>query len=384
MEINLYLRTLQRGWWIILLTVLIATNVSLITSYFTPPVYQTSARFIVAPNAGSFTSSWDVVSSLDTLDRRSIINTYRELLASSSVYRQNPQIQEMAPEVLASYDISVTVVPDTNILQLTVEGVDPNLAVELADAIGTQAVDYINKLYPVYIFTILDQPAIPVSPIRPQPIQNAGLALFFGAIIGLVLAFSKEQLQTSIEKLRERSIIDVPSSAYTRAYFERRLLEEVAQRPESDLSLGLINFRGLADVADILPQQIKDRIINTITQKLKNELRGRDIVGRWNDMQLAVLLPSTPISAVEATFKRLQSYLAETISVDAAGDMIVKPDPCIGVVGRAQLETGEELIDRCINAMEKASAFVEAAFVFLSKPFIFAKNENPVNSNQSG
>lgn len=384
MEINLYLRTLQRGWWIILLTVLIATNVSLITSYFTPPVYQTSARFIVAPNAGSFSSSWDVVSSLDTLDRRSIINTYRELLASSSVYRQNPQIQKIAPEVLASYDISVTVVPDTNILQLTVEGVDPNLTVELADAIGTQAVDYINKLYPVYIFSILDQPELPIAPIRPQPIQNAGLAFFFGAIIGLVLAFSKEQLQTSIEKLRERSIVDVPSSAYTRAYFERRLLEEIAQRPEHSLSLGMINFRGLADVADILPQQIMDRIINTVTQTLKSELRGRDVVGRWGDMQLAVLLPSTPISAVEATFKRIQLYLAETISVDTSGDMIVKPDPCIGVVGRNQLETGEELIARGVNAMEKASALDEASVVVLSTPFIFAKPDSSVNSSELG
>lgn len=384
MEINLYLNMLRRGWWIILLTILIATNVSLLTSYLTPPVYQTSSRFIVAPNAGSFSSSWDVVSSLDTLDRRSIINTYRELLSSPSVYKQNPAIQSVDPQVLASYDILVTVVPDTNILKLTVEGVDPKTTVEIADAIGTQAVEYINKLYPVYFFTILDQPELPISPVRPQPLQNAGLAFFFGAIIGFVLAFSKDQLQISIEKLRERSVIDSASSAYTHAYFERRLMEEVAQRPEQNLSLGMINFRGLADVRDILPQQIKDRIVNTITQTLKSELRGRDVVGRWSDMQLAVLLPSTPVSAVEATFKRIQLCLAEPISVDTSGDMVVNPDPCIGVVGRAQLETGEELIERCISAMEKASAFDEAAVVVLSKPFIFSKSENSINSIETG
>src|SRR5712691_2242063 len=99
MEVTLYLRAFRRGWWIILLTILVAANVSLVISYFTPPVYQTNVRFIVSPNAGIFSSSWDIVSSLDTLDRRSIINTYKELLASSSVYGKSPQVEKISPDV---------------------------------------------------------------------------------------------------------------------------------------------------------------------------------------------------------------------------------------------------------------------------------------------
>ncbi|MEN9430350.1 MAG: Chain length determinant protein, partial [Pseudomonadota bacterium] len=85
----------RRGWWIILVTTLIATNVSLLVSYFTPPVYQTSERFIVSPNASIFSSSWDIVSSLDTLDRRSIINTYKELLANQTFYVKSPEMQKI-------------------------------------------------------------------------------------------------------------------------------------------------------------------------------------------------------------------------------------------------------------------------------------------------
>src|SRR5689334_22904803 len=101
MEINIYLRTIQRGWWIIVLVMLMAMNVSLLISYLTTPVYETSSRFVVSPNAAVYQNTWDIVNSMDTLDRRSIIDTYKELLASPAVYGVNPEIQKMDQQVLA-------------------------------------------------------------------------------------------------------------------------------------------------------------------------------------------------------------------------------------------------------------------------------------------
>jgi len=372
METTLYLQMFKRGWWIIVLTILVATNGSLLISYLSTPVYQSSARFIVSPNTGIYESTWDIVSSIDTLDKRSIINTYKELLISPSVYGVNPIFQTIDPETMATdYKLSVVVLPETNILKLTVEGPDPKQVVIIADAIGSTAVSYMNKLYPYYNFSLFEKPEVPTEPIRPKPVENAALAMLFGGIIGVVMAFFREQLQNTVEKLRARSIFDPVTSAYTRAYFERRLLEEITQHPDSSLSLGLINFRGLEEVSTIIPQPILDRLMNTVTQTLKNELRGRDIVGRWDTAKLAVLLPSTPASAVEATFKRIQLYLAESISIDKLDEMAVLPNPCVGAATRDQLESGDELIRRAELAMEKASALESAAVVFLTKPFLF-------------
>jgi diguanylate cyclase (GGDEF)-like protein len=372
MEMNIYLRTLQRGWWIIVLVMLAAMNFSLLISYFTPPVYQTSSRFVVSPNSSVYSNSWDIVSSLDTLDRRSIINTYKELLASPAVYGTSPEIQKMNPvELEAKYNIVVVVVPDTNILRLTVEGPDPNTVVDIARAIGSQALDYINKLYPVYNFSVLDQPELPTKPVRPEPVKNAGLALVVGAILGTGLAFSREQLQYSFERLRERAIIDTVSSAYNRAYFERKLREEVTQNPDTNLSLGIINFRGIEERMDVFPQATIDRVINKVTQTLKSELRGRDIVGRWDSAQLAVMLPSAPSSAVESTFKRIQKYLEEPIQLNETGDLVIRPDPCIGVVSRNQFESSDALIERAKSAVEQAASFGSPSMVYLSTPFIF-------------
>ncbi len=365
MEFNLFLRTLQRGWWIIILSIFITTNVSLAISYITPPVYQTTARYVVSPNAGLFSSSWELLSSLDTLDRRSIVNTYREMIASPSVYERSPEIQKIKQQGLDDFEVSIAVIPDTNILRLTVEGPDPRLVVVVANAISTEILTYMNELNPIYNLSVLEEPRLPTAPIRPQPLENALLAFLFGGMVGLVLAFSREQLQNTLDKLRERSIVDPVSSAYTRAYFERRLLEEITQRPDGNFAMGIINLRGLEQVLNVLPEPIFNRVLGVVSKKLKNELRGRDIVGRWSDTQLAVLLPGTPESAVESTFKRIQVYLSESVPIDNAGDMAFRPDPCIGVIIHKQFETEESIIERAQMAVEKASALSDASVVFL-------------------
>jgi diguanylate cyclase (GGDEF)-like protein len=375
MEINIYLRTLQRGWWIIVLVMLAAMNSSLLISYLTPPVYQTSSRFVVSPNAAVYSNSWDIVSSLDTLDRRSIINTYKELLASPAVYATSPEIQKINPQELTTkYSIVVVVVPDTNILKLTVEGPDPNATVIIANAIGTQALDYINKLYPVYNFSVLDEPELPTKPVRPEPVKNAALALLVGAVLGTGLAFSREQLRYSFDRLKERSIMDNVSSAYNRTYFERRLREEITQNPDASLSLGIINFRGIEESIDVFPQAMIDRAIYKVTQRLKSELRGRDIVGRWDRTQLSVLLPSAPSSAIESTFKRIQKYLEQPVQLDETGDIIIRPDPRTGVVSRDQFESSDAMVERAKTAMEQASSFGAPTLIYLSTPFIFDDN----------
>lgn len=372
MEINIYLRTLQRGWWIIVLVMLTAINASLLISYLTPPIYETSLRFVVSPNAAVYENSWDIVSSMDTLDRRSIVNTYKELIASPAVYASSPELQAVPSEVLEKeYSISVVVIPETNILELSVAGPDPTTTVRIANAIGDQALDYINRLYPVYNFSIVDEAQLPTEPIRPEPVKNAGLALLVGAVLGVGLAFSREQLKFSFDRLRERSVLDPVSSAFTRAHFEKMLREEVTQNPDASISLGLISFRGIEESEGVLPQVLIDRAMYTLTQKLKSELRGKDIVGRWDRSQLSVLLASAPSSAIDSTFKRIQKYLEERIQLSETGDVIIRPDPCIGVVSRNQFESSDAVIERAEAAMDQASSFGMPTVVYVSTPFIF-------------
>lgn len=356
MEMRYYFRTIQRGWWIILLTILVAVNASFIVSFLTVPKYQTNSRFVVSPNAALFTESWDVVSSLDTLDRRSIINTYKEVLASPSIYASHPTIAGMSAVELEKYTTLVSVLPETNIVQLTVTGPDRETVVDISKAISTASIGYINDLYPVYKFDVLMEPALPIAPIQPKPVQNALLALVAGLVIGIGLAFLRDQLQNTIESMRMRTIVDNVSTAYTRDYFERRLHEEIARNPEATLSMGIINFSGVTEVDGVLPDSLVNQAFQKLTQTLREELRGRDLVGRWDKGQLAVMLPSTPRTAAENTFRRIQGILGDRIQFGGSSDLFVDPDPRIGIATTQREDSFEELLLETTNAMEKATA----------------------------
>lgn len=369
MEIRLYLQILKRGWWIIAMTVLAALNTSLLISYLTKPVYEAKSRFVVSPNAGAYQTSYDITSSMDTLDRRSIINTYKELLVSSTVYNSHPDIVKIPAEDFAKeYTISAVVIPDTNILELTVDGADPQKITTIATAIGESALEYINKLYPVYNFAILVPPSLPTEPIRPKPVQNAGFALIIGTILGAGLALLRDQLQNSLDALRTRSSIDNVTTAFTRNHFERILNQQVINKPDEVLSLGLINFRGLEEVADVLPPSIFNKVLRQEAQTLIEELRSNDVVGKWDKTQLSVLLPSTPGTAAENTMKRIQTLLAKPVSLDGISDTMLHPDPCIGITEKKPGDAdGEALIEYAENAMLKASVMNGASVMFMRK-----------------
>jgi diguanylate cyclase (GGDEF)-like protein len=356
MEVKYYVRVLQRGWWIILLTMIIAVNAALIVSYLIDPLFQTESRFVVSPNAALYDDTWDVVSSLDTLDRRSIINTYKEVLASSSTDITNPVFTGMEIEDIEDYEILVTVVPDSNIVQLTVTGPSADRVVEISEGISEDAIEFINELYPVYTFSVLDAPDRPTEPYSPRPVQNAGLALIAGLIVGVGLAFLRDQLESTLESVRMRSIVDNVSTAYTKDYIERRLNEEISLKPEETLSLGIINFRGFEEVIDVIPQSFANRAIQQLTQTLKEELRGRDLVGRWEKTQLAVMLPTTSGLAAENTFKRLQKILETPIQFAEGADLEIQPDPCIGIVTNTNSPNLDSLIDKAEDAVGKATA----------------------------
>ncbi|RMD61005.1 hypothetical protein D6833_08825, partial [Candidatus Parcubacteria bacterium] len=85
LEIRLYLQMLRRGWWLILLAALIALSASLSVSLLATPQYKATARFLITPSA-ELTRGKDVVDSLDTLDRRSVVATYAEVMNSRRIF----------------------------------------------------------------------------------------------------------------------------------------------------------------------------------------------------------------------------------------------------------------------------------------------------------
>lgn len=143
---------LQKGWWIILLAALMALASSLVVSYLTVPVYSASARFIIIPSP-SLKSNSEVINSLNTLDRESVVATYVEVMNSDKILFNSSMIwastlPRSAPTVQA------VALPSSSVLELTVTGTDPNLVADLSNAIGQQTILFANSINFILSITI--------------------------------------------------------------------------------------------------------------------------------------------------------------------------------------------------------------------------------------
>ncbi|MEI7987837.1 MAG: diguanylate cyclase [Chloroflexota bacterium] len=353
MILRYYFRIIQQAWWLIAVITLLAWTISLGVSFSTIPHYRAKASLIVYPNA-SLTSSRDVVTSLDTLDKRSITSTYENILNSERVYDEAIKILSLNKRDLKYYKHYTEVQSGSNTINLIVEGPDPRIGSKLANAIGENSIRYIKGIYQVFDITFLDQAVTSTTRFRPQALRDGGIALGIGFLAGILIAILVDQLRVPLESLRKRSITDRLSSAYTQAHFKHLLEEEIAQSPSEPVAMALMEFEGLRELVDGLPEPVLRDLLHKVTDILRRQLRGNDIVGRWSRSSFSLLLPGTPGAAATRTMERIRQALTEPIAIEATNES-VSLEPCIGITERLKEdEPSKLLIERAENALEQA------------------------------
>jgi diguanylate cyclase (GGDEF)-like protein len=352
MEIKLYFRMLQRSWWVIAVTALMAVMVTLLASYFTTPIYRSVSRFIVSPNPAIITGESNTLDSIGLLDKRSIITTYSEILNSPRIYRETLPDVNLTEADVEDYEYIAVVLPDTNILEFSVLGPDAGITTLLANSIGAHAVEYIQNLYPVYDLSLLDPAIVPLEPISPLPLRDAGVALVVGLAIGVALALVRELLRAPIENFMQERRTDAMSTALNRLTFEEKL-QEIAFASITDFTLCIVRLEGLTDFIDVLPQPSMQNILRSVNQTLKNQLRGNDLVGRWSDVEFAVLLSETSGDAALNTMGRVRMALSVPIRIDVSGDDLYMK-PTIGVAEYRVGDTAMSLVKNTNWALEIA------------------------------
>ena len=375
MELKLYFRMLQRGWWLIALAAIAGLSVALGNIYLTIPQYQATARFILSPSS-SITSGRDVVDSLDTLDRPSIAATYAEILNSNRIFTSACQLLGRDPLVLAkTYTVQTVVLPESSVLELTVTGPDPQLAAGLANSIGQQAIGFTRSLNQVYDLNILDSAAVPEKPFSPEPIRDSVLGLVLGGALGAILAVVNEQIRIPIEAYRNRLRLDGETGAYNQIHFSKLLEDEIGGNSEKELSIGIIELNGLSDYRGTLPPAGIQSLLVKVTETLRRELRGNDAIGRWNETSFSVLLPTTAGVAAHRTFDRIYQALNQPVELPAYG-VVVNLNPRIGGAVYSNTITMQELLDKTQTSLDRAKRDnVNPVYVWELKSPFWVRNE---------
>jgi diguanylate cyclase (GGDEF)-like protein len=369
MEIRMYFQMMRRGWWIILLITLVALATALGVSFIAAPKYKATARFIVTP-ATNLVDRSQVLSSINTLDNQVITSTYAEVMNSERIYSDSLSLLQLQPLDLEKYKYEAVVVASTSVLELTVTGPDPQMAARLANAIGNKTISFISSLNQVYNFDFLDIAVPDPEPYWPNPLLNGSLALVLGFIVGAVVAIMNEQLRTPFETIRQRRHFDEITGVYNTRHFNRLVDDELAQNPENVLSIGIVELNGLRDSIDALPLITLQRVLQSATEILRRELRGNDVIGRWNDISFIIMLPNTSGTAARRIFERIFQSLERPIELDQLGTTL-EFDSHIGAAEFSSGISTEELFDKVNSALDQARrAANEPVYVWeIKNPF---------------
>ena len=95
------------------------------------------------------------------------------------------------------------------------------------------------------------------------------------------------------QNLKRMSIIDMLTKVHNRRSFDQEIIKELsrASRHESPLSCLFVDLDYFKLVNDNFGHQIGDRVLSSIGQLLKHNLRKTDLIARYGGEEFAILLP---------------------------------------------------------------------------------------------
>lgn len=321
MELKAYWRIIARRWWIAAPTLLITFGATMLLTFVEPPLYSSTATYVLKLGA-SFQDDKGFVAALDILSRRAeIAATYTEVATSRLIKRQAADTLGLSPRQRNDLHVSSRAVGGTNVLEITVDGHDPALVRDFTNAIGAQTIAYVGNLYETYELEPLDEAALRNTPVSPNYPLNLGLGALLGLCLGAGLAFLAEYLRDPLEPAASFDILDGETGMYTRRFFLFRLRQELsrARGSSAHLALALMNVdhHGVMDGAS---PQLRGEALRHVTRRLAPCLREEDILARYDDTVIALLLPDLTGEAAKTTVEGLQARLAMApVAIESKG-----------------------------------------------------------------
>lgn len=179
---------------------------------FMTPVYEAKATMIVKKNAATDTNTEQSNDYNDVLMTQKLVKTYSIIMKSNTVLQS----------VISSLGINIT--PDelnkiiriegkndTEVLEITVENTDRELAAKIANTLTQLAPEKILNFTNAVSANVVDEARVPTKPSKPNKIQYA----LFGALLGLafsvLIVIIKDYFDDTFKSEEDiRNFLDIP------------------------------------------------------------------------------------------------------------------------------------------------------------------------------
>ncbi len=140
-----------------------------------------------------------------------------------------------------------------------------------------------------------------------------------GWIIALLLGLTMYLLLKSRVELAQLALFDTLTNLPNRRLLEDRLHQAVsrhARRPASRCGLLFIDLDKFKVINDTHGHKAGDVVLQTVAQRIREEVRAGDTVARWGGDELVVVVEETDTAKIEQLVARLRELITATIDFD--------------------------------------------------------------------
>jgi receptor protein-tyrosine kinase len=187
------LRVIWRRRWFVLLVPLVVTGAVVGFSFAQTPVYQASIKILIGQESG-ITQVPNEAVGLQMVTQTMVGGVSSRPVAKAVIRQENLRLT--SDEFLEEH-LSAEQETDTQWIHVTYRDSSPERAARVANAVGdvfTKQVSEVSQSANAITATVWERAVVPDTPVRPDTRRNGILALLFGLVLGVVLAFLLEYL----------------------------------------------------------------------------------------------------------------------------------------------------------------------------------------------
>lgn len=186
----------------IILITLIMIAIGVIYSYFfIVPQYSATTTLVLVQQSSVDQNGEGSITQADLTINSKLVSTYSELVKSKAVLSE--VVESLGVDGLKEDDIrnNITVQSrkDTEIIEITVKNLDPNLAAQISNKIAEIFSEKVVEIYSISNIYILDRAEPNENPCNINHVKDIVIFAFIGIVISAVFVLVANMLDTTIK-----------------------------------------------------------------------------------------------------------------------------------------------------------------------------------------